>query len=87
MTSIVRLLRSIRGPSVRSASLAARTPEILDTDELIEEEILPRYCARNYYPVHIGETFNDRYQVVAKLGFGASSTVWLARDIGKYVLV
>jgi hypothetical protein len=28
----------------------------------------------------LGDIFQDRYQVVGKLGFGASSTVWLAHD-------
>jgi hypothetical protein len=58
---------------------------MLSTDDLIEEQTLPRYCPQHYYPVHLGETFNDRYLVVAKLGYGASSTVWLARDIQTYV--
>ena len=47
----------------------------------IEEETLPDYVASRYYPVRIGEVLKDRYQVVGKLGFGASSTVWLARDM------
>ncbi|KAJ5333044.1 protein kinase domain protein [Penicillium brevicompactum] len=29
----------------------------------------------------IGDVLNSRYQVVGKLGFGVSSTVWLARDM------
>jgi hypothetical protein len=85
MTSLARLLRNVRGLRLDSGSLAARTPAILDTNDLIEEETLPRYCAQRYYPVHLGETFNGKYQVVAKLGYGASSTVWLARDIQTYV--
>lgn len=47
----------------------------------IEEETLPDYKAARYYPVHIGQVFETRYQVVGKLGFGTSSTVWLARDL------
>lgn len=50
-------------------------------DEKIEEELLPDYIASRYYPVYIGEILKDRYQIVGKLGFGASSTVWLARDL------
>ncbi|RSL51812.1 hypothetical protein CEP54_011231 [Fusarium duplospermum] len=49
--------------------------------EKIEEELLPDYIATRYYPVRIGEVLMDRYQIVGKLGFGASSTVWLARDL------
>ncbi|KAK8169090.1 kinase-like domain-containing protein [Phyllosticta citrichinensis] len=47
----------------------------------VEEETLPDYVASRYYPVRIGEIFRDRYQIVGKLGFGATSTVWLARDL------
>lgn len=50
-------------------------------DEKIEEETLPEYAATRYYPVRIGQIFQDRYQVVGKLGFGVTSTVWLARDL------
>ncbi|KAK7414415.1 hypothetical protein QQX98_006693 [Neonectria punicea] len=49
--------------------------------ETIEEELIPGYIASRYYPVRIGEVLRDRYQIVGKLGFGASSTVWLARDL------
>ncbi|KAK2759995.1 hypothetical protein FQN54_002731 [Arachnomyces sp. PD_36] len=47
----------------------------------IEEEDIPSYRAEQFYPVHIGEIFDSRYQVVSKLGFGTSSTVWLCRDL------
>ncbi|KAI1322409.1 serine threonine protein kinase, CMGC group [Xylariaceae sp. FL0255] len=50
-------------------------------EQKIEEELFPDYIASRYYPVRIGEVFKDRYQIVGKLGFGASSTVWLARDL------
>ncbi|QQK46080.1 ERK3/4 MAP kinase [Penicillium digitatum] len=49
--------------------------------QAIEEEMIPGYTAGRYYPTRIGEILKDRYQVVGKLGFGASSTVWLARDM------
>lgn len=48
--------------------------------ELVEEQALSFYHRKNYYPVKIGEVFNGRYQVIAKLGYGGYSTVWLARD-------
>lgn len=50
-------------------------------EEKVEEETLPDYLPARYYPVRIGQVFVDRYQVVGKLGFGASSTVWLAHDL------
>lgn len=86
MTPIARLMRSLWGPRLRPRSFPTRTPATLSTEDLIEEQTLPRYCPQHYYPVRLGETFNDRYLVVSKLGYGASSTVWLARDIHMYVL-
>lgn len=47
----------------------------------IEEETVPHYRPGRYYPVRIGEVLSSRYQVVGKLGFGSTSTVWLARDL------
>lgn len=55
--------------------------ELVDPSEEVEEETLPTYRAEKYYPVHIGEVFDNRYQVIAKLGYGVTSTVWLCRDL------
>jgi serine/threonine-protein kinase SRPK3 len=49
--------------------------------EKVEEEAIPGYAATRYYPVRIGQIFRNRYQVAGKLGFGTTSTVWLARDL------
>ncbi|KAL9130562.1 MAG: hypothetical protein Q9217_001275 [Psora testacea] len=46
----------------------------------IEEETIQHYEALRYYPVHIGQTFHNRYGVAVKLGFGGNSTVWLCLD-------
>jgi hypothetical protein len=53
----------------------------IEDDQAIEEEELPDYQAHRFYPVRLGEVFQSRYQTVAKLGFGSSSTSWLARDL------
>ncbi|PLB50864.1 kinase-like protein, partial [Aspergillus steynii IBT 23096] len=53
----------------------------LDTSLLVEEESIPTYKPELFYPAHIGDVFNHRYQVVGKLGYGSSSTVWLCRDL------
>lgn len=55
--------------------------ETIEADEQIEKEGLPGYRADRFYPVKLGEIFQDRYQVLAKLGYGSSSTIWLARDL------
>ncbi|KAL3495112.1 kinase-like protein [Aspergillus germanicus] len=41
----------------------------------------PDYKADWFYPVELGQIFQGRYQVLAKFGFGSSSTSWLARDL------
>ncbi|KAJ5723664.1 hypothetical protein N7488_001699 [Penicillium malachiteum] len=53
----------------------------IPASQKIEEETIPGYVAARYYPTRIGEILQSRYQVVGKLGFGTSSTVWLARDM------
>ncbi|EFY93180.1 protein kinase-like protein [Metarhizium acridum CQMa 102] len=55
--------------------------EIISPGQQIEEERLPFYRRNDYYPMHIGEVVRGRYQVVAKLGYGTTSTVWLSRDL------
>lgn len=39
------------------------------------------YRPGGLHPVHFGDVFNDRYEVVRKLGDGSFSTVWLAYDL------
>lgn len=55
--------------------------EVINPSIPIEEESIPTYRPDKFYPVHIGEIFNHRYQVVGKLGYGSSATVWLCRDL------
>lgn len=55
----------------------------IDPSELVAEETSPLYDPKTFYPASIGETLNDRYQIATKLGHGASSTVWLARDLNQ----
>ncbi|KAE8351352.1 kinase domain protein [Aspergillus coremiiformis] len=53
----------------------------ITTETRIEEETLPHYRPENYYPVKIGDIYNDRYQITGKIGYGAYSTSWLCRDL------
>lgn len=57
------------------------TDLLIDPSIEIEEETLPTYRPEKYYPVQQGEVLNNRYQVLAKLGYGVTSTVWLGRDL------
>jgi len=54
---------------------------LLPSTSKFEEERLIGYKADAFYPVRLGEVFKSKYQVVAKLGFGTASTVWLCRDL------
>ncbi|KAM5501700.1 hypothetical protein McanMca71_005162 [Microsporum canis] len=56
----------------------------IDLSQRIEEERYGDYVAERYYPVHIGEIFQSRHQVITKLGFGATSTIWLCRDLQEH---
>jgi len=55
--------------------------EVLDESVTLEEELVRGYKAEHYYPVYIGEFFQDRYKVTGKLGPGSASNVWLCHDL------
>ncbi|PYH89295.1 kinase-like protein [Aspergillus ellipticus CBS 707.79] len=55
--------------------------DTVPANDILEEERFPAFRKGEYYPVHIGDVFHKKYQVVGKLGFGGSSTVWFARDL------
>ncbi|PPJ56027.1 hypothetical protein CBER1_03393 [Cercospora berteroae] len=47
---------------------------------MLEEQTLPEYEQRTYHAVHIGDVYRDKYYIIAKLSYGAHSTVWRAKD-------
>ncbi|KAK7417484.1 hypothetical protein QQX98_004604 [Neonectria punicea] len=49
-------------------------------DEIIEEG-RAAYRPGGFHPVYIGDVFNERYEVLNKIGYGVYSTVWLVRDL------
>ncbi|CAL8110504.1 unnamed protein product [Orchesella dallaii] len=53
-----------------------------DTEEEDEddEEDQADYQPGGYHPVKIGDVYNQRYEVIRKLGWGHFSTVWLCFD-------
>ena len=55
--------------------------EVIGAAQKLEEEHYDDYNTGKYYPACIGDVLAFKYQVVGKLGFGVSSTVWLARDL------
>lgn len=68
-------------PRASPFSVMKRSFVTLDSTVKIEEEHMLAYERGLFYPVHIGDVFKDRYQVLNKLGFGANSTVWFCRDL------
>ncbi|KAK6841197.1 hypothetical protein PG987_002057 [Apiospora arundinis] len=52
-------------------------------------ERLDYYRPGGYHPIQIGDVFQNRYQIVHKLGYGSYSAIWLARDdqMAKYVAI
>ncbi|KAK1772447.1 Serine/threonine-protein kinase [Phialemonium atrogriseum] len=85
MASLFRWASSVsrRAPSPARTFSSLRC-QLLPESQKIEEETLPDYLAERFYPVHIGEVLASRYQVVGKLGYGTTSTVWLARDLTQH---
>ncbi|EIN04030.1 kinase-like protein [Punctularia strigosozonata HHB-11173 SS5] len=52
--------------------------------QLNDVENAEEYIPGGFHPVAIGDIYaNGRYKILHKLGFGGSSTVWLARDYGQ----
>lgn len=54
---------------------------VIGKSDKLEEENHAWYSTKNWYPVQIGEVFQDRYQVITKIGDGTASTSWLGRDL------
>lgn len=59
----------------------ARKYQRIHASVKVEEELLPFYTPRLFYPVRLGQILNFRYQVISKLGYGTTSTNWLCRDL------
>ncbi|KAK3687957.1 kinase-like domain-containing protein [Podospora appendiculata] len=55
--------------------------ELVPESEVLEEEMFDEFKSGQYYPVNIGDVYESKYQVLGKLGFGSTSTVWLARHL------
>lgn len=49
--------------------------------EVLDEERFEKFKQGQYYPANIGNVLIFKYQIVGKLGFGTTSTVWLARGL------
>ncbi|KAJ0108086.1 hypothetical protein J7T55_007205 [Diaporthe amygdali] len=55
--------------------------EVVDEYEKLDEEKYAWYSVEMWYPVQIGEVFQNQYQAITKIGYGTASTSWLCRDL------
>ncbi|XP_006463023.1 hypothetical protein AGABI2DRAFT_119833 [Agaricus bisporus var. bisporus H97] len=70
------LLRSSFAPYFHDGGSSRYIPSHVDAIENIED-----YQPGGYHPIYVDDTFDHgRFRILHKLGFGGSSTVWLARD-------
>lgn len=75
--SIPRLSALLRKKPLPMPSLGPPLPPGI----LVDEEISPVYDSKYFYPAKPGEALAGHYQTLVKVGWGVSSTVWLARDL------
>ncbi|TGO22271.1 hypothetical protein BPAE_0175g00150 [Botrytis paeoniae] len=78
------ILKWARAATRRTPSPPLRFPttryELISDAQSLDEELLEEFKRGLYYLVNIGDVFLSKYQVVAKLGYGVTSTVWLAQS-------
>lgn len=51
------------------------------TNEAIEEELLTGGRLESFHHTHPGQVLDGTFKIISKLGYGSSSTVWLAENI------
>ena len=62
-------------------SKASPVPNVLPLETATDEERVPGYKSEHYYPANPGDILKSKYQLDVKIGWGTSSTVWLAHEI------
>ncbi|KAM5464784.1 hypothetical protein MauCBS54593_006877 [Microsporum audouinii] len=81
---MAQLLRWTRGLLRRSPLTPLQFPttgfKAVPWTKALEEEHCDEFKAGNYCPIKIGDVYSS-YQILGKLGFGSTSTVWLARNL------
>lgn len=75
----------IRRPPDLPLRFPAADFEVFSNSVIVDEEQFDDFKTGQYYPVNIADVYDRKYLVLGKLGFGSTSTVWLARNL-MYVL-
>ena len=52
-----------------------------DQKKPIEEELIAGDRLKYFHPTKPGDVLGGRFRIIAKLGFGGGSTVWLAENL------
>lgn len=83
MSSLIKWARTLsrRIPWVPLRFLATGFEVMPNSQRLVEELLEDALNAGQYYPVNIGDIYAQKYQILGKLGFETTSTVWLARHL------
>lgn len=83
MSSLLKWARAFgRRAPLAPLQFPATGFEVVPGSEILEEELYQDALnAGQYYPVQIGDIYAQKYQILGKLGFGTTSTVWLARHL------
>jgi hypothetical protein len=80
------LFKNAFSPSLR---ISSGEPRIFPTSGFkidpishpLEEDNWRWYTPELFYPVRISDVLQSKYQILYKLGYGATSTVWMCRDL------
>ncbi|KAG8691009.1 hypothetical protein FRC11_007473, partial [Ceratobasidium sp. 423] len=78
-----RVIRRTFGTRKLSPTLAQLERTLYSGGQL-DEEFIHKFDPVYWYPATVGQVLNNTYKLVAKLGFGNSSTVWLAKDVTRW---
>ncbi|EQL02916.1 CMGC protein kinase [Ophiocordyceps sinensis CO18] len=82
MSFLAKLLkRAFRRAPLAPLQFPSSGFDVISDAVKLEEEQLDGFNAAKYYPVRIGDVYSSKYQVLGKLGYGTTSTVWLARNL------
>ncbi|KAK8046108.1 Srpk [Apiospora saccharicola] len=75
--------------STQVSSPTKEYERLYELERYYDEESISKYRPGGYHPVRLHRQLRQRYRVVVKLGWGPSSTAWLAIDdkTSKYVAV